>query len=908
MIIHGISLRNVGPFNGSFTVEGFTRGINVLAAPNESGKSSLINAAIRCLFEKHLAKHLEIRKLQPAATDLAPFVEVDFEIIDGHYKIAKKFLHNPSSVLSVFKDGKWSTVAEADQADDRLTDILNAERPGRGPTHLAHWGLFQFLWGRQGEAIYWPSFEGSTGDYVRSRLARVDMDPLVDTILSKLEAIWSSQLTQTGLEKSAGNLKNALTQKLVLEKSLSDIHARQNDLATNLLSLEALTPKIKSLESELIDIRDRKILAQLHARQAEQAENELKLLQFQLDAAESNLQKIHRDSQTSAASQSSLNRIAHERKSINQNLDSLQKKSTEVQLRLTTLQESSSRIETDLIALRKTHDRLLALFRLVEKRRQSDDLHRQLEFANQASLELESINLSLASLPDLSQAHLESIESLQRTARDIEIQIQSLGLKVQFIPDSSGRLTARQTEEGTISESAHQYNPGLNIDFAAPQKLSLHLDGIGSIIISSGALEPAALTRQKKDLSTRLEQICQDLRLNSPFEAKDIFSKIKNLQNKKSSIQETLKSFGSHTSSSPALIKQSIARIHEELSHLKSQFQFSEIELNSSIIDLESLDLTQKTAISSLESAFQKEKTASQSLQSDRISLTTSIHSLEAQLNQLSIEESIASHTLSDLHSIYPLGIQESLNNIQSRFVQAEARCIAKKAELPTEYKDAAERAIRLTKGENDVLTELDSCRRSLHQLQGDLNARGADGLHSQETQILENLEQVNATILAEKKRAYAARLAHELLQRRKLEATRTIIQPLESKLSNFFSAMSGIPQRQVYLNENLQLSRIGKGNEFIEFDQLSQGAKEQLLLALRLAVASELSDSFPQTLILDDVLVNSDRSRQENIISTLTSMASRLQIIILTCHPDWYRGAGNILSLTARTSSGDGT
>lgn len=752
MIIHNISLRNVGPFNGSFSVLGFTRGINVLAAPNESGKSSLINAAIRCLFEKHQAKHQEIRKLQPIATDLAPSVEVDFEIVDGHFRIAKKFLHNPSSVLSIFKDGKWSTVAEADQADDRLTDILNAERPGRGATQLAHWGLFQFLWGRQGEAISWPSFEGSTGDFVRSRLARVDLDPLVDTILAKLEAIWSSQLTQTGLEKTAGNLKIALTQKLALEKSLSDIRARQNDLAANLLSLEALTPKIKSLESELIDIRERKTLAQMHARQAEQSENELKLLKFHFDAIASNLQKIHRDAQISAQAQSSLSRMTQERLSITQNLDSLQKQSNDVQLRMTALNDSSSQIERDLTALRKKHDRLLALFRLAEKRRQSDDLQRQLEFADQASLELESVNLSLASLPEISQAHLESIESLQRTARDIDIQIQSLGLKVQFIPESSGRLVAEQPEEGSITKSCHLYHPGLNIDFIAPQNLSLHLDGIGSINISSGALEPAALARQKKDLSTHLEKICHDLRLNSPLEAKEIFSKIKNLENKKSSIQETLKSFGSHTASSPTLIKQNIARIQEEFNHLKSQFQFSEIELNSSVIDLESLDLTQKTAISALESGLQKEKTAIQSLQSDRISLTSAIHSLEAQLHQLSIDESIAAHTLSDLQSIYPQGIQESLNQIQTQFVQAEARCIAKKAELPPEYMDAAERAIRLTKAENDVLTELDSCRRSLHQLQGDLNARGADGLHSQETRILENLELVNATIRTEKK------------------------------------------------------------------------------------------------------------------------------------------------------------
>ena len=70
------------------------------------------------------------------------------------------------------------------------------------------------------------------------------------------------------------------------------------------------------------------------------------------------------------------------------------------------------------------------------------------------------------------------------------------------------------------------------------------------------------------------------------------------------------------------------------------------------------------------------------------------------------------------------------------------------------------------------------------------------------------------------------------------------------------------------------------------------------ILLCLRLAIAQELATDEPQLLILDDVLVNTDPIRQERILDTLTAQTPRLQILILTCHPDRYRGVGNPLSL----------
>ena len=67
------------------------------------------------------------------------------------------------------------------------------------------------------------------------------------------------------------------------------------------------------------------------------------------------------------------------------------------------------------------------------------------------------------------------------------------------------------------------------------------------------------------------------------------------------------------------------------------------------------------------------------------------------------------------------------------------------------------------------------------------------------------------------------------------------------------------------------------------------------------LAVAQELATDKPQVLILNDVLVNTDHVGQDRVLDVLATQAARLQIRILTCHPDRYRGAGHSLSVISR-------
>ncbi|MGB8481300.1 MAG: metallophosphoesterase [Acidobacteriaceae bacterium] len=64
------------------------------------------------------------------------------------------------------------------------------------------------------------------------------------------------------------------------------------------------------------------------------------------------------------------------------------------------------------------------------------------------------------------------------------------------------------------------------------------------------------------------------------------------------------------------------------------------------------------------------------------------------------------------------------------------------------------------------------------------------------------------------------------------------------------------------------------------------------------------LSEQERQSLILDDVLVNTDPIRQERVLDLLQNAARDIQILVLTCHPDRYRGVGS--AVTIQTCSSD--
>jgi uncharacterized protein YhaN len=107
------------------------------------------------------------------------------------------------------------------------------------------------------------------------------------------------------------------------------------------------------------------------------------------------------------------------------------------------------------------------------------------------------------------------------------------------------------------------------------------------------------------------------------------------------------------------------------------------------------------------------------------------------------------------------------------------------------------------------------------------------------------------------------------------------------------FRAITGNP-RPVALSSDFSVEKIidsrtpeGHGPE-----ALSAGTREQLDLVVRIALGEAYARHYGRTMmVLDDALLYTDPARHDRIKEILKIAVKHLQILILTSHPERYRG-----------------
>jgi uncharacterized protein YhaN len=72
--------------------------------------------------------------------------------------------------------------------------------------------------------------------------------------------------------------------------------------------------------------------------------------------------------------------------------------------------------------------------------------------------------------------------------------------------------------------------------------------------------------------------------------------------------------------------------------------------------------------------------------------------------------------------------------------------------------------------------------------------------------------------------------------------------------------------------------------------DELSQGAKEQVYIALRFALVKMLRGVYSLPIIIDDGFVNFDEKRTEAVMKLINQLKDETQVLFFTCHPHILR------------------
>ncbi len=110
--------------------------------------------------------------------------------------------------------------------------------------------------------------------------------------------------------------------------------------------------------------------------------------------------------------------------------------------------------------------------------------------------------------------------------------------------------------------------------------------------------------------------------------------------------------------------------------------------------------------------------------------------------------------------------------------------------------------------------------------------------------------------------------------------------QALEQRVSQIFRRISLHEERTIRLEENFEITVLHNDRP-CAIRQLSQGARDQLALSLRLAVAEFLSEERRLPLLFDDPFLSFDPDRLESMRATLQALAEERQIVLLSHRGD---------------------
>ena len=190
----------------------------------------------------------------------------------------------------------------------------------------------------------------------------------------------------------------------------------------------------------------------------------------------------------------------------------------------------------------------------------------------------------------------------------------------------------------------------------------------------------------------------------------------------------------------------------------------------------------------------------------------------------------------------------------------------------------------RLTQTEEETARLMTECAVEQQRLQNRLGQfQGRMEILGKRETAQAQLDRVNVRISKLEDTYGALVIAQETLAAARAELQRRFAPRITKQAQKLLARMTDGRYHSVTMRDDFSL-QAGAAQEETLHDALwrSDGTMDQLYLALRLAVAEELTPQAP--LILDDVLVRFDDERMRSAVTILREMAENRQVILFTC------------------------
>ena len=898
MRLHSATLRNYRQHR-ELTIE-FDPERSLIGGPNESGKSTVVEAIHRVLFLKARGNTEDHRAMKSTIHGGQPEVELTFAEGGTTHRVHKKF---GSGGTTTFATTGAATLSD-DQGEAELANVLGVEGGLGGKAMKAQWG---HLWIWQGQAGADPCAHATEQrDGLMQRLQekggagalQSDLDARVAAFFAEQRAAWyvqgdkpkaGSELEKAtkAAEEAEDRWTEAAERVQRLEQAVRELEQATRTLNETTVTLEALEVQRKANEAKMQQVTELTQLQKDHAREEAERAQRLK----QLEDGNKAIIGARRD----------LADLEEQVKPLGAAVKEAEAAMTEERAAANRLEQEERVAAENARSARQQHEWALAGVTLLEKEEELAKLKDRQGKIAQRREALAVLEGELAKLPALEKAKLGKIQKAEiewskaeaaLAAMATGLELESTGVMVKMAGEVMASGERKVLTEDTLVEVG---------------------EGVRLRIQPGGGTSLGEARKTAVETKRALEAMLDEMGLKAVHEAVECLARRDELKSQIKAGHAELEGMGADD------LPEELATAERAVTAAKGSVErLSEWARGTPTpTDKAEAKALAENLREALKAAENAEKSARAARDASTSLLTAADAKWTAKKDALEGEERTRAGLVAKLDLLRQThGEDEARNNElvnrQAAFEASVARHRETRAKLEQLQPDLVagdqtriDRALRTDTEKRDMARTQRAAAEAL--LKSDGREDPQEALATAEAQRTAAKE----LLASVQRRADAIRLLDDLFRNEQTTLSEQFTRPLAEKISGYLQCLFGAGARaEVRLEDNdfcgLQLTRPALGNQAFEFDKLSGGAKEQVAAAVRLAMAEVLASAHDGNLpmVFDDAFAYSDPERVEKLQRMLDLAATRgLQIIVLSCNPSDYSalGAKNI-SLKAST------
>lgn len=904
-------------------------GVNVIYGPNEAGKSSLVEAVRLLRSAKDSARSKTVRAVQPVDRDVAPQVEAVFWADGCQATYSKRWLKSPGTEL-VFS-GKKNESVIGGQAHDAFNAWLATVCDPR---------LLEILDAHQGESFI--QVELGSADGVKKALAGVDNEN-AEALLGLVEREYGKFFTPTGREKkhvSAAREDLAQIQDQIekITDQLGALDQARSDHQDAADQITQLGIEIDDHKIRLVEVRQRlDALAQMKQtltealKAHELAWSEVKRRQ---DAWK------HREELCAELTERTerVNELVHV-------LEAARTQADQVRASFAEAEKAQARCEDEEARAEDLYRRMRAAAQILDAYQRRHTVKSRLDEAAAAAREVEQIDAALASIT-VTSADVEALAKLESVVEGAQ-----LGVTHQF-----ARIELRALNDG-VTVSGQSIAAGQTAQRLVDEQMRIEVPGAMDLTIYPGegaqelAETVAGYRRQQEEIYRRcgvtsLEQArtldaervrLTDLRRERSLVCADLDELGRRAQQIEAEIAladasvtfrvtELAVTEGERAQLAGLDAETVIAQInnhqftspddHQEASVNEPQTAANEDEhqeithadddQEARVDELIELSVADCEGARRLVAIFEERRDRARETAKDWAASAQSIRTAHREAEQ---KAQLAEQRLADAREEAKAvaarideqraqttdeAVHNDLKNAQAKLSDAEEKLAAAREAMQEANYERTEREVALTERKIASLSDrLKDAEGRRSHLNGVLEGANESGLRDRLEDTYSRLAQARSRVEALDRDARAVLLLKKTMVAARETSNPDLAKPLADAMRQLGERIFG-PTFTVTLDDQLTIVSRTLDGRTVSFDDLSLGAKEQLVLIGRLACAQIVADGSSVPVILDDTLGFADEERLKACCDVLGAVGEDAQVIVLTCNRQRFASIPN--------------